>query len=81
MGFMHRAWIGHIAGVLAARDFLRHFATNLRRVREAKGWSQEGLAAQAGVNRTYVSGIERAVRNPTTTNVKRLADALGVSVG
>ncbi|MBX3482408.1 helix-turn-helix domain-containing protein [Phenylobacterium sp.] len=62
-------------------DFLRHFAANLRRERKAKGWSQEELAEQAGVDRTYVSGIERAVRNPTITNVKRLADALGVSIG
>lgn len=62
-------------------DFLRHFAGNLRQVRKAKGWSQEELADRAGVDRTYVSGIERAVRNPTITNVKRLADALGVSVG
>jgi len=62
-------------------EFLRHFAQNLRRVRKAKGWSQEELADRAGVDRTYVSGIERGVRNPTISNVKKLADALEVTVG
>ncbi len=49
------------------------------KAREAKGWSQEDLADQAGLHRTYVSGLERAVRNPTITIVARLAKALGVT--
>jgi transcriptional regulator with XRE-family HTH domain len=50
---------------------------NVKRLREAKGLSQEELAFDAEMHRTYVSGIERGKRNPTVTVVERLADALG----
>lgn len=53
---------------------------NLRRLREAKGWSQEAYADEAGIHRTYVSDIERAARNPTIAVVEKLAIPLGVSV-
>ena len=62
-------------------DARRLLAQNIQRLRLAKGWSQEELADQAGVHRTYVSGIERRVRNPTVTILARLAKALGVSIG
>ena len=52
---------------------------NLRRLREAKGWSQEAFADEAGIHRTYVSDIERAARNPTITVVEKLAVPLGVT--
>ena len=52
---------------------------NLRRLREAKGWSQEAYADEAGIHRTYVSDIERAARNPTITVVEKLAVPLGVT--
>lgn len=52
---------------------------NLRRLREAKGWSQEAFADEAGIHRTYVSDIERAARNPTITVVEKLAAPLGVT--
>ena len=52
---------------------------NLRRLREAKGWSQEAFADEAGIHRTYVSDIERAARNPTITIVEKLAAPLGVT--
>jgi len=54
---------------------------NVRRLREAKGWSQEDLAEKANLHRTYVSGIERGVRNPSLTIVFRLAQGLGVAPG
>ena len=53
---------------------------NIRLVREAKGWSQDKLADESGLHRTYISGIERGVRNPTITIVQQVASALGVSV-
>ena len=40
--------------------------------------SQEDLGFEAGLDRTYVSGVERGVRNPTVRSILRLADALGV---
>ncbi|WP_237152081.1 helix-turn-helix domain-containing protein [Oryzibacter oryziterrae] len=51
---------------------------NVRRAREAIGLSQEELGDKAGIDRTYVSGVERGVRNPTVKVLARLADALGV---
>ncbi|MGH6949985.1 MAG: helix-turn-helix domain-containing protein [Vitreimonas sp.] len=59
-------------------DIRRQLARNLKRLRAEKGWSQEELADQAGLHRTYVSGVERGVRNPTITIVAALAKALGV---
>jgi transcriptional regulator with XRE-family HTH domain len=51
---------------------------NLRHLRQAKGWSQEDLALTAGLDRTYVSGVERGVRNPTVLVLSQLASALQV---
>lgn len=51
---------------------------NLRRYRTAKGISQEELAHRCELDRTYVSGIERGVRNPTVVVLERLAGVLGI---
>lgn len=51
---------------------------NVKQHREAKGLSQEQLAFEADLHRTYVSGVERGVRNPTVLMVAKLANALGV---
>ncbi|MCP8938515.1 helix-turn-helix domain-containing protein [Alsobacter sp. SYSU M60028] len=59
-------------------DIRKIVGRNLREARQAVGLSQEALADQAGIDRTYVSGVERGVRNPTVTIVARLAEALGV---
>jgi transcriptional regulator with XRE-family HTH domain len=50
----------------------------VHRHRLALGISQEDLAGRAGLDRTYVSGIERGVRNPTLFILWRLANALGI---
>jgi transcriptional regulator with XRE-family HTH domain len=55
-------------------------ARNLRRVRLLRRLSQEALALEAGVDRAYVSGLERGVRNPTVRLLERLARVLKVSV-
>jgi transcriptional regulator with XRE-family HTH domain len=52
----------------------------LRELRADRGISQERLAELAELDRTYVSGIERGERNPSLTNVLKLAAALGVKV-
>ena len=62
-------------------DVRQRLAKNMRGIRREKGWSQEELADRAGVHRTYISGVERCVRNPTITIVGRIAGALGVKVG
>jgi len=60
-------------------DVKKRLGTNLRRLREAKGLSQETFAFEAGIHRTYVSDIERGARNPTIVVVEKLATALGVT--
>lgn len=55
-------------------------AWNLRRIRASRGVSQESLAVDAGVDRSYVSGIEREEFNPTVDILDRLAAALAVDV-
>ena len=62
-------------------DIRVRLGRNLRRLREAKGWSQEAFADEAGIHRTYVSDIERGGRNPTITIVEKLARPFGVSAG
>jgi len=54
---------------------------NLKAGRAAKGWSQEALAFEAGLHRTYVSQIERRQKNCTILQLAKLADALGVEPG
>lgn len=56
-------------------------AVNMKRLRKERGWSQEALADEAGLDRTYVSGIERVVKNPTISVAERVAIALGCSLG
>ncbi|HLO79242.1 MAG TPA: helix-turn-helix transcriptional regulator [Magnetospirillum sp.] len=51
---------------------------NVQRLRRQKGWSQEALAFESGLHRTYISGIERGVRNPTIEIVDQLAQTLDV---
>jgi transcriptional regulator with XRE-family HTH domain len=55
-------------------------ALNLRRIRAAKGVSQEGLAFDAEVDRSYISGIEREAFNPTIDMLEKLAAALSIDV-
>lgn len=61
-------------------DARRLLAWNLRRWRVDRGLSQEQLAVDAGVNRTYVSGVERAAENPTVEVLERLAKALAIKL-
>ena len=61
-------------------DVRQRLALNLRRLRQAKGLGQEKFALEYGFDRTYISGIERGVRNPTILVLERLAAALKVPV-
>lgn len=65
--------------ISASRTRLR-FAKNLRKIRVAKGLSQERLAEHAGLHRTYIGSVERGERNITIDNMERLATALGCSL-
>lgn len=61
-------------------DIRRKFGQRVRALRRERGWSQEEFADRAGLHRTYVSAVERGVRNPTLTVIERLAAALNISI-
>lgn len=52
---------------------------SVRRWRDVRALTQEKLAEKAGLDSTYISGIERGLRNPGIKNVARLAKALGLT--
>ena len=54
------------------------FGIVLRSLRERKGWSQEELAFECELDRTFISMLERGVRQPTLTSIFVIAEALGV---
>lgn len=56
------------------------FGNKLRALRKQTGMSQEELGFRTGLDRTYISGIERGERNPTLKNVNKIAKALKVSL-
>lgn len=53
-------------------------AKNMRRLRATRRLSQEALAHETGINRTYLSSVERSERNVSIDNVGRIAKGLGV---
>lgn len=57
------------------RDVL---ARNMRRLRAERGLTQEALAHECGINRTYLSGVERSERNVSLDNIARIARGLKV---
>ncbi|HTI86088.1 MAG TPA: helix-turn-helix transcriptional regulator [Alphaproteobacteria bacterium] len=62
-------------------DIRKKLAENLRRIRLERGLSQEALALEADIDRAYMSGLERGVRNPTVMLLAKLANALKVPLG
>lgn len=55
-------------------------ATKLRRLRAERGWSQEDLAAESGLDRSFVAHVEREARNISIDNIEKLAAALNVPI-
>lgn len=55
-------------------------AHNLRQLRVMRGLSQEALAVDAGIDRTYVSRLERGLENPTVAVLDRIAMAIGCHI-
>ncbi|NCO71598.1 XRE family transcriptional regulator [Shewanella frigidimarina] len=54
-------------------------ALTLKQIRNEAGLSQEQLARKSGIDRTYISGVERSVRNITLDSLEGLIDALGIT--
>lgn len=59
-------------------EIRRIVGKNIEKLRKDLGLSQEGLAFACGRHRTYISGVERGVRNPTITVIAEIAHALKV---
>ena len=59
-------------------DVRTRVGRNLQRFRKEIGLSQEELAFECGLHRTYISGVERGVRNPTVLVLERIARALRI---
>jgi transcriptional regulator with XRE-family HTH domain len=66
--------------LLSRRKPSTRFGAVIRELREARGWSQEQLAGQASLNRSYMGEIERATAMPTLATAEKLAHALEVSL-
>ena len=62
-------------------DVRRRLGLNLKKLREEQGFSQESFADHCGLHRTYISGIERGVRNPTVVILDKIAEGLRVPAG
>lgn len=56
------------------------FGEHLATVRRSLGWSQDNLAREAGLARSYVGDVERGVRNIALVNIVKIADTLNVGV-
>ncbi len=57
-------------------DIRQQVGLNVKRMRREKGWSQEELADHCGLHRTYISGVERGIRNPTVLVLEKIASTL-----
>lgn len=61
-------------------EILVRFGRRVRQLRTAAGYSQEAFADRCGLDRSYMSGIERGVRNVALRNIGVIAEALGITV-
>lgn len=62
------------------KNILIKFGKRVKKLRKAKGLSQEELAHLAGLHRTYVGMIERAEKNITLNNIEKIATALDTEI-
>jgi len=61
-----------------ADKLVKDFGNKIREIRKQQGVSQEGLADLADLDRTYIGGIERGIRNPSLRNIGKIAKALKI---
>jgi transcriptional regulator with XRE-family HTH domain len=61
-------------------QILRQFGDRVKKLRKARGWSQEELGDRAKLHRTYIGSIERNERNISLLNIERIAKALKVQI-
>jgi transcriptional regulator with XRE-family HTH domain len=59
---------------------LKQFGKKLKGIRKEKGWSQEKLALESGIARSYIGDVERGIRNIALLNICKIADTLEIEV-
>jgi transcriptional regulator with XRE-family HTH domain len=62
-------------------DIAKQFGQRVRKARLKRKLSQQALAANADIDRAFLSGIERGLENPTLFTIQAIADALQMKVG
>ena len=62
-----------------SEDILKRFGKRVRELRKSQGYSQESFAAECGLDRTYLGGIERGERNVALRNEALIAKTLKIS--
>jgi transcriptional regulator with XRE-family HTH domain len=67
-------------GNVMEEELLKSFGKHVKNIRLSQKVSQEELALQADLDRTYISGIERGLRNVSLINIVKLANALKISL-
>jgi two-component system, response regulator len=72
--------VGHPCFVMSSQDVKQEFGTSVKSWRGRRGISQEELAGRAGLHRTYISDVERGVRNVSLESIEKLARALEIPV-
>lgn len=81
----HRPWSDKqrstmLSGMKNTKDITVRFGQRVKALRLERGLSQEAFADKCGLDRTYISGIERGVRNPTLEVIAVIADGLGIEL-
>lgn len=81
----HRPWSDKQQKIMLIRmerskDITVRFGQRVKTLRLQAGLSQEAFADKCGLDRTYISGIERGVRNPTLEVIGVIADGLGIEL-
>lgn len=69
-----------LSGMKNTKDITVRFGQRVKSLRLERGLSQEAFADKCGLDRTYISGIERGVRNPTLEVIAVIADGLGINL-
>jgi transcriptional regulator with XRE-family HTH domain len=62
------------------RTILQQFGQRVRELRSKQGFSQEAFADRCDLDRTYISGIERGIRNVSLRNIEVIAKTLGITI-
>lgn len=69
-----------LSGMKNSNNITVRFGQRVRQLRTELGLSQEAFADKCGLDRTYISGIERGVRNPTLEVIAVIADGLKIKI-